>query len=373
MTEIICRPLEPEDIQDILVWRNDPVTRQMSRNNNYISEIHHETWFKTMLADDTHIGLIGYFNGKKIGAVFLKIDIHASVSINMNPEHRGKKLSEELLREALREMRLMNPKIDQFIAEIKDTNIASIKIFCRNNFTLNETNAGFRTYILQTNDSSFKICRKRLRIEILTTDPSHPVNPYLGQFQSRIQHDHSVSIVRKVEQVTDGDILFLVSCEHKVDDSVLGRFKHAMVLHASDLPKGRGWSPHIWEILNGAGRITVSLLAASAKIDAGDIYRKLEVDIPYSALWNEINHLLFTAEIELMDYAIINFSKLKTYMQSLNFEPTYYRKRKPEDSLVDPSKSIVEQFDLIRVSDPNRFPAKFQYLGSTYKIILEKV
>jgi len=165
----------------------------------------------------------------------------------------------------------------------------------------------------------------------------------------------------------------LVSCNEFVDRAVTERFKHALVLHARDLPKGRGWSPHILELLHGADCIAVSLLDAAAAIDTGDIYKKVTVDIPRSALWDEINALLFAAEIQLIEFAIQNFENLKRYPQNSSDEVTYYPKRNPRDSEIDPNKPISEQFDLIRVCDPNRFPAHFHYRGEDYKIILEKL
>ena len=91
------------------------------------------------------------------------------------------------------------------------------------------------------------------------------------------------------------------------------------------------------------------------------------------ALWNEINEILFSAEIDMMKFAVENFEKLSKNKQDQKIEPTYFRKRTPEDSKVDALKSIKEQFDLIRVCDPNRFPAYFEISGVQYKIILEKI
>ena len=212
-----------------------------------------------------------------------------------------------------------------------------------------------------------------MKIEILNTDPAHPINPDLRQLKAKLEHDHSISIIRSLSQITDGDFLFLVSCNEFVDRKVTERFKHALVLHASDLPKGRGWSPHIWELLDGADCITVSLLDVAAAIDSGDIYKKITVDIPRSALWDEINDLLFAAEIQLIEFAIRNFENLKKYPQNSGIQVNYHPKRNPRDSEIDPNKSISEQFDLIRVCDPNRFPAYFHYRGEAYKIILEKL
>ena len=212
-----------------------------------------------------------------------------------------------------------------------------------------------------------------MKIEILNTDPSHPINPYLSQLKADLEHNHSVSIIRSAKQVTNGDLLFLVSCNEIVDRATTEGFKHAFVLHASDLPKGRGWSPHIWELIKGADCVTVSLLDAAAAIDCGDIIKQVTEDIPRSALWDEINDLLFSTEIQLIEFAIQNFENLKTYPQDTSIGVTYYPKRNPTDSEIDPNKSISEQFDLLRVCDPNRFPAWFYHRGAAYKIIVEKL
>ena len=212
-----------------------------------------------------------------------------------------------------------------------------------------------------------------MKIKILNTDPKHPINPYLLELVTKLERYHSVSIIRSEEEVTDGDLLFLVSCNQIIDNNVLRNFKHVMVLHASDLPKGRGWSPHIWEIIGGAEKITLSLIDAVAQVDCGDIYRAVMIDIPKSALWDEINDLLFNAEINMIEFAVENFESLQKCAQSVDVEPTYYHKRQPPDSEIDAYKSIAEQFDLIRVCDPNRFPAIFQLHGECYKLVLEKI
>ena len=66
-----------------------------------------------------------------------------------------------------------------------------------------------------------------MKIEILNTDPSHPINRYLVQLQDNLEHHHSVTIIRSPKEITDGDLLFLVSCNEFVDRAVTERFKHA--------------------------------------------------------------------------------------------------------------------------------------------------
>ena len=211
-----------------------------------------------------------------------------------------------------------------------------------------------------------------MKIDILNTSEQHPINSYLEKFKSEFEISHSVSILRSSFELSGGDILFLISCNEKLEKGKLELYDYRFVLHASDLPKGRGWSPHIWDIIKGANYIWLSLIDAAEKIDTGDIYCKLKIEIPKSALWDEINRLIFKAEIQLMKYAVEHYGELEPSPQSREIEATYHKKRTPNDSEIDPKKSIIEQFDHIRVCDPDRFPAFFKLNGVKYKIILEK-
>ncbi len=184
---------------------------------------------------------------------------------------------------------------------------------------------------------------------------------------------HEVELLHRKSQLSGGELLFLISCSEIIDKFDRSKFQETLVLHASDLPKGRGWSPHIWEIVHGAGSITLSLLEAEDKVDSGRIWAKRRIPIPKDALWDEINHLLFTAEIELLDFAVKQFGQLNPELQTNMEEATYYPKRTPQDSQLDPHKTFAEQFNLIRVCDPNRFPAFLELHGKKYKLILEKL
>jgi methionyl-tRNA formyltransferase len=144
------------------------------------------------------------------------------------------------------------------------------------------------------------------------------------------------------------------------------------VIHASDLPLGRGWSPHIWQLIGGAELLTLTLLEVANKVDSGDIWKKIKLQISRDALWDQINEVVFDAELQLISFAVEKFDEIEPQAQSTIVDPTYYSKRKPVDSMIDPRKSIEEQFDLIRVCDPDRFPAYFELRGFKYNIRVEK-
>lgn len=212
-----------------------------------------------------------------------------------------------------------------------------------------------------------------MRISLLCSDEQHPVNEYLKRWISTQQGVHQVELARRKGELSGGDILFLISCSEIVNATDRSAYRATLVLHASDLPRGRGWSPHIWQLIEGGDEITVSLLEAEDKVDSGRIWRRLKFPVPKHALWDEINARLFDAEIELIDFAVKEFERVCPIEQDTALAPSYYPRRSPSDSRIDPSKSIASQFDRIRVCDPNRFPAFFELHGKKYKLILEKL
>lgn len=212
-----------------------------------------------------------------------------------------------------------------------------------------------------------------MKISIICSNPIHPVNEYLLPWIERHSKDHEIELVRKKSELTGGDMLLLVSCAEILNTGDRTPYCVCLVLHASDLPRGRGWSPHIWEIAAGASYITLSLLEVEDKVDSGKIWKKVQIPVNSAALWGEINHLLFTAEIQLMDFALTSYGRIQPKPQPKNVEPTYYPLRTAQDSRIDPYLTIADQFDLIRVCDPHRFPAFFEYRGQKFVLKLEKL
>ena len=200
----------------------------------------------------------------------------------------------------------------------------------------------------------------------------HPVYEYLLRWKKNSEKEHAIEIVTALNDARGGDVLFLISCNDIVGKEVRDRYKTSLVIHASDVPRGRGWSPHIWQILEGRCEITVTLMEVEDRVDTGLIWGQKTIEFGGHELYNEINEALFEVEVSLMDYAIQEYQLIEPYSQP-DVLPTYYKKRNPEDSEIDPSKSIIDNFNLLRVSDPVRFPAFFSHLNNRYRIKIEKV
>lgn len=210
-----------------------------------------------------------------------------------------------------------------------------------------------------------------IKVDILCTDPAHPVNAWLERWGHANRHRAEIAILRDFREVTGGDFLFLISCHQIIRKQVRDQYRHTLVIHASDLPKGRGWSPLIWAILEGSSEVVVTMLDAEDALDSGDIWAQRRLTFDGTELHDEINALLFNAEVSLMDWALDHCDTATPRAQQ--GEPTYYPKRTPADNAIDSSRPLADSFELLRVADPNRYPAFFEFRGQKYRIRIEKI
>ena len=123
-----------------------------------------------------------------------------------------------------------------------------------------------------------------MRIDLLCTNPAHPVVPVLRRWMAKRDGAHDLRLIHDKSELAYGDILYLVSCSQLIGREDRGRYAHVLVLHASDLPEGRGWSPHVWDILAGKEELTLSLLTAEDSVDTGAIWSKRHFAVPRHAL-----------------------------------------------------------------------------------------
>jgi RimJ/RimL family protein N-acetyltransferase len=138
---MIVRRATAEDALDVLAWRNDAITRAMSRNADVIDEATHLAWFGQALEDPARILLIGEEGGAKAGMVRFDLGAESEVSININPAFRGRGVGAELL------VLAMSSVDGLVLAEIKPENVASQRLFERAGFVRSGERDGMLRYL----------------------------------------------------------------------------------------------------------------------------------------------------------------------------------------------------------------------------------
>ena len=189
-------------------------------------------------------------------------------------------------------------------------------------------------------------------------------------FLKKIENKHKLNLVNDQKELVKGDIAAFISCNNLVKNEYLALNESNIVCHPSNLPKGRGFSPIAWEILNNSKKLTFTLFEANEKVDDGDVYFKKEIEL----LGTELNADLRSIQAEITFELILKFiNEYPNINRSKQIgEATYYRKRNKNDSELDINKSIKEQFNMLRIADNLNYPAHFFYKKQKYILKIEK-
>jgi len=216
-----------------------------------------------------------------------------------------------------------------------------------------------------------------MKIQILTSSNSwlnlkrgDKIKKFLKKFNKRI------SIINNFKQINkNNEILIILSYFKIIPENFLKISKHNLVVHESDLPIGKGHSPLSWQILKGKKNIIFTLFEASKQLDSGKYYIKKKFHFKDDMLYEEIKNLQLECSLSLISKFIQKFrskKKIKIYKQY--GKSTFFKKRTKESSKLNPRKSLLKQFNLLRISSNESYPTFFYYKGNKYliKIFKEK-
>ena len=143
-------------------------------------------------------------------------------------------------------------------------------------------------------------------------------------------------------------------------------------MHESDLPQGKGWSPLTWQILEGRHRIPVTVIEAADSVDSGPIYAQRWLEFQGHELIDELRAGQAEATHDLCRWFVDDYPASAERSRAQTGAESFYPRRRPNDSRLDPDKSIADQFDLLRVVDNARYPAFFDWRGQRYEMTIRK-
>jgi len=214
-----------------------------------------------------------------------------------------------------------------------------------------------------------------MKIQILTTKNSwlykNKKNNVLKIFK---KFSKDVSIITNFKDIKKSTKICLILSYFKIiPPKFLKICKFNLVVHESDLPKGKGFSPLTHQILKGKTKITTTLFNASKKLDTGNFYFKKQFYFNKNLLFDEIKNLQFNNAMQMCVQFIKKYKKYKKIrMFKQNGKSTFYHRRNPEDSKININKSLIKQFNLLRVCDNENYPAFFIYKNKKYLLKITK-
>ena len=214
--------------------------------------------------------------------------------------------------------------------------------------------------------------RKPRKVAVVVDNPSW-ILPFAETLVKRITADgDEATLVRAYDHVEAGDIAYFLGCTGLASADVLARHRRNLVVHESDLPEGRGFAPLSWQILEGRKEIPVCLLeAVDGAADSGPVIYRDRLHFEGHELHDEIRRVQGEKTIELCWRFLAETTPPAGRPQE--GPGSHYKRRRLEDSRLDPERTLREQFNLLRTVDNKNYPAFFDLLGQRYKVTIEKM
>jgi methionyl-tRNA formyltransferase len=138
------------------------------------------------------------------------------------------------------------------------------------------------------------------------------------------------------------------------------------------LPKYKGLNTGNYILINGESESGVTVHFMDEGIDTGDIILQKSYKL---SVFDTAKSLARKSRDFEPDVVLDALVQLKEGTYSTNKQEKIeenYKDRTPEDSEIDPTKSISEQYDLIRACHPNKYPAFFYVDGEKVLIKLDR-
>jgi UDP-2,4-diacetamido-2,4,6-trideoxy-beta-L-altropyranose hydrolase len=200
-------------------------------------------------------------------------------------------------------------------------------------------------------------------------------NSWLEKYANSLRRElrrrgYVVRVVREEAKISSGWLCFILGFQKIISSETLKLNIYNLVVHESDLPKGRGFAPISWQILEGKNAIRMCLLEANDEVDSGDVWLRHTLKIEDHDLSIDWRKRQGLETIKMCLKFVEGFWTLSSRAQK--GQPSFYRRRSPRDSELDSKLSLKDQFNLLRVVDNEKYPAFFYHKGKKFIIKIEK-
>ena len=169
--------------------------------------------------------------------------------------------------------------------------------------------------------------------------------------------NHPVTFARKHSEIKKGDILFILGCKKLLKKSSLKKNKFNLVIHESNLPKGRGMSPVSNQILRKKKKIICTMFNATHKMDNGPIVLKDSFKIKKDDFYEDWRLKQGMTTIK-MCLKFLNLNQV--VLKNQNGKPTYFKKLNKYMFEFKVNSSIKKQHQILQAADFKKFVPFFR-------------
>ena len=156
--------------------------------------------------------------------------------------------------------------------------------------------------------------------------------------------------------------IFFLHWSWKVPNDLISDYE-CVCFHMTDVPYGRGGSPLQNLIVRGHRNTRLSALRMVEDFDAGPVYMKSDLSLEGSSAEE-----IYIRASDLSGQMIATITANEPIPQVQEGDPTIFRRRKLEQSLIPDLADLQSTHDFIRMLDADGYPnAYIQYGGFRYE------
>ena len=177
--------------------------------------------------------------------------------------------------------------------------------------------------------------------------------------------DYKIKNLKKVFLNINPDYLISLGWRKILPKEIISLFKHCINVHPAILPEYKGYHPIPYVLMNNEKEHGITAHIMTEKVDSGGILicKKFKIDqfSTINSIQDEIKKMMPNFLEKLID--ILNSKKIILKSNKSKKTKIIAPKRKPKDSEIKPNMNFRDVFNIIRSSDPKRFPAYYLVNG----------
>lgn len=206
--------------------------------------------------------------------------------------------------------------------------------------------------------------RQKYKATFLLDKSNLWIEKYLKKYNFKLNNKFTFKIKKNPNLVKNQDLVFPLAYTKILSENFLNNNQLILIVHASQLPKDKGFAPVQNQILRKKKKIFISLIKADKKVDSGNIFLRDYFILKGHELLEEIRYLQAIACLKIISKFLKRFPRVKSVPQV--GKSNFNKKRKVDDSKLNINKSIKTQFNLLRICDNELWPAFFIYKNNKY-------
>ena len=205
---------------------------------------------------------------------------------------------------------------------------------------------------------------RRYKVVFLIDDNNDWIKKHLLVYNFGFKKKFGFKIEKKINKIKRKDIVFILGYTKILSNKFLKKNRYNLVVHESNLPKGKGFAPVQSQILKNQNKIPICLLEATEKVDSGKIYEKGYFNLSGKEIYQEIRYKQAQATFKIIKKFLKKFPNISCTKQI--GKGNFFKKRFAKHHKLNINKTIKQQFNLLRIGNNDLFPSFFIYRGQKY-------